>query len=488
MFAKVNKNNEEEARFEKTLPLQVSNFRRILPQESMYFESADATCFGSIYLIILPIGTIISGYITEATGRRTSLIICCIPLIIGWLICYLSTNILMLFIGDIFLGFGTGLMEPPIIAYVAESSQESVRGILISLNSITVTLGIYLTLFLQAMVSWRILTLIGMAFAIVGIFVVFLIPESPLWLISKNRYELAMKNLQCLRGCVAREAVKDEFEKMKMYVENANKCQQCSKENIECLHPKPTIMEKIKSLNHKKYRRLFLILIELSIVSYLGGYLTLRPFLFQVLSSYAIPIEIKKAVAYIGTAQVLANILNTFSLKILGKRHIYFIGIVGNILCCIYLATFGAICFPENYYSNAENQNQKLNYESCSRYFTFFIFYMLIFFTSYGVAVMPWILVGEITPINYKGFVVGTFCAIFYYMNFIGHKSYLYIEWALTLNGIMWFFLTINIIGLVFAYFFLFETEGHSLNEIEDHLMYTSYTNTKIQKARAIEN
>lgn len=67
-----------------------------------------------------PLGSAISGMITEPFGRKKALFLVNIPHVIAWLMLYRADNLTMIFIGFAILGLDLGLMEAPIITYLGE--------------------------------------------------------------------------------------------------------------------------------------------------------------------------------------------------------------------------------------------------------------------------------------------------------------------------------------------------------------------------------
>lgn len=92
-------------------------------------------------------------------------------------------------------------------------------------------------------------------------------PETPLWLLGKNRQADALKSLQWLRGWVSASAVQDEFEELKRFKSNAQKCYDCYKQNNTCPHPPPTINEKIRDLFRRRTLRPFILISSLYFLS-----------------------------------------------------------------------------------------------------------------------------------------------------------------------------------------------------------------------------
>lgn len=68
----------------------------------------------------MPIGSLISGWITEPIGRKRAFIIVSIPHLIAWMLLYRSTSYSQVMWALILIGFGHGLMEAPIIIYIGE--------------------------------------------------------------------------------------------------------------------------------------------------------------------------------------------------------------------------------------------------------------------------------------------------------------------------------------------------------------------------------
>lgn len=67
-----------------------------------------------------PLGSLLSGWITEQIGRKNSTFLASIPLIIAWTMFYFAENTLNIFVAGVLYGFGTGLLGAPILTYIGE--------------------------------------------------------------------------------------------------------------------------------------------------------------------------------------------------------------------------------------------------------------------------------------------------------------------------------------------------------------------------------
>lgn len=69
---------------------------------------------GSIAYIFEPAGAILSAFVTDFLGRKMAMIVVNVPIMVGWFMMYYSSSVLEIFIANMLLGFGAGLMESPV--------------------------------------------------------------------------------------------------------------------------------------------------------------------------------------------------------------------------------------------------------------------------------------------------------------------------------------------------------------------------------------
>lgn len=75
---------------------------------------------GSTVLIIQAVGSLFSGLLSSWLGRKRAMCIVNVPHIIGWALIYSAGSLREIFIGNILLGLGNGLMEAPALLFVGE--------------------------------------------------------------------------------------------------------------------------------------------------------------------------------------------------------------------------------------------------------------------------------------------------------------------------------------------------------------------------------
>lgn len=57
---------------------------------------------------------------TDALGRKSAMMIVNIPLLVAWFMMYNASSVWEIFVANVLLGLGAGLMESPVLTYVSE--------------------------------------------------------------------------------------------------------------------------------------------------------------------------------------------------------------------------------------------------------------------------------------------------------------------------------------------------------------------------------
>ena len=140
-----------------------------------------------------------SGALSDRLGRRTIILVAAVIFAVGAIGAALSPSVETLIFFRFVLGLGVGTASALVPSYISESAPTDVRGSLSSLFQLAITLGILVAYLVNAVFAplgdWR--WPLGLAF--VPAFVLFvgmyLMPETPRWLVSKGREEEARRVL-----------------------------------------------------------------------------------------------------------------------------------------------------------------------------------------------------------------------------------------------------------------------------------------------------
>ncbi|GMJ02799.1 tonoplast monosaccharide transporter2 [Hibiscus trionum] len=159
--------------------------------------------------------TTCSGAISDWLGRRPMLIISSVLYFVGGLVMLWSPNVYILCVARLLDGFGIGLAVTLVPVYISETAPSEIRGLLNTLPQFTGSGGMFLSycmvfgMSLMDSPSWRLmLGVLSIPSLLYFALMVFYLPESPRWLVSKGKMLEAKQVLQRLRG---REDVSGEM-------------------------------------------------------------------------------------------------------------------------------------------------------------------------------------------------------------------------------------------------------------------------------------
>ncbi|KAF5278490.1 hypothetical protein FQA39_LY05979 [Lamprigera yunnana] len=159
---------------------------------------------GSLVGAMLAIGALFSaipgGFIADKIGRRKVNMLIAVPYMISYLIVVCSGGPWGLYCARFLCGLATGAVCVTAPMYIGEIAEVPIRGTLGSFFQMCICLGIFLTYFVGALVSWVtlswILTLVPVAF----MFAMYFMPDTPTYLIKQGRTSDAEKSLRYFRG------------------------------------------------------------------------------------------------------------------------------------------------------------------------------------------------------------------------------------------------------------------------------------------------
>lgn len=171
------------------------------------------------------IGAIAFGTITQKWGKKNALFLLVIPHLSFWALIYFSTHVYHLYLARFLAGLTGGGELRTISLYVAEISENRVRGQLGSFFMFGIVSGMLLIFVLGAFMDFFTVPLVILVLPTIFLVSVLFLPDTPTSLLLRNKCDEAFESMRFYRtdsGKVASEAVKIEFENLKKALENKN--------------------------------------------------------------------------------------------------------------------------------------------------------------------------------------------------------------------------------------------------------------------------
>lgn len=419
-------------------------------------------------------GALFAGSLADWIGRRSTIIAGCGVFSIGVILQVASTTVSLLVPGRLIAGIGVGFVSAIIILYMSEVAPKAVRGAIVSGYQFCITIGLLLASVVDNATkdrmdssSYRIAMSIQWVFALILGVGLFLLPESPRWFVKRNRHDDAARALATLRGQPADSLyVKDELNEL------------IANYNYELKHMRAGWIDCFRGgwKPSGNLRRVVLGMALQMMQQWTGvNFSELPPLTMSVRqcannpvfyygSTFFQTVGLKNAfvVSMITTAvNVGSTPLSFWTIEKFGRRMLLIYGALGMLVCEFIIAIVGTA---------AEGSKAA---STCLIVFT--CIYIFFFASTWGPA--AWVVIGEIfpLPIRAKGvalstasnwlwnFVIGFITPYMVNSEYGNMKTKVFFVWGATCTACVFF-----------AYFFVPETKGLSLEQVDRMLEETT--------------
>lgn len=383
------------------------------------------------------LGTLIAGPIGDKFGRRCLIASASIIFLLG-ITCILAANtFFMLLFARMMLGVGVGVVAVAVPLYVSEIVPSQDRGKYVTFFQLLLTLGIVLAyvvdLLFTATGNWRAMFAVLYVPSIILLFGIFLLPETPRWLIANKRVDQARLVLQKIRATPA------------IVEEDIHQIQEGLTE----------VLGSVKELFSKHLWMPTLIAIAVAIFNQLTGINSFLQYAPLILKNSGIDSNLITMIgsAGIGTLNFLFTLIAIALIDTLGRRPLLLIGVSGVILSELFL---GGI----NYFIPDSPNAGILSLMGL----LFFIMFFAI-----GPGVVVWLVISELFPTRIRGKGI----AICLFFNSLASTTlatfFLPLAKYIGMGPTYGLFAVFTLGYLLVSYFFLPETKARSLEEIQHY-------------------
>jgi len=171
-------------------------------------------------------GAFSAGRITNRLGRKRTMVGIALGYAIFAALQGLAPNEWFLIVARFLLGFTIGVSIVTAPAYIAESSPRSVRGSMIVTFQVATVAGIAVSYFVGAALagleSWRLILSLSAIPALIVLFFVIRLPETPRWLLMNGQHDEALDLIRRVQGDVDPEEETRRIEEDLAYEEKGS--------------------------------------------------------------------------------------------------------------------------------------------------------------------------------------------------------------------------------------------------------------------------
>ncbi len=380
------------------------------------------------------IGAAIGGTLADHFGRRKVLIWVALLFVVGAIGTALAPGVLLLALGRVVVGIAIGIASFTAPLYISEISPANVRGTLVSLNQLMITIGIvcsYLADYALADArAWRWMFGVAAIPALIMLIGLLFVPESPRWYMRQGLRDVARTVLSRIRsGSDVNVELND--------IESSLGKQEGSWRELLSPALRPALIIGIGLAAFQQFT-------GINTVIYYA------PTIFQLAGMQSKSVAIL-ATAGVGVVNVLMTVVALWLLDRAGRRPLLLWGIVGMII------SLGVLGF--GFYSpSLAHVLARVSVIS-----------VMLYVACFAISLGPvfWLMISEIYPLKIRGRAMGVATVSNWGSNGIVALTFLSLLQWLGNAWTFWVYALVGVAAWIFVYRLVPETKGKTLEEIE---------------------
>jgi sugar porter (SP) family MFS transporter len=389
------------------------------------------------------VGALVAGGLADRRGRRWTIVFAAVLFVAGALTEALAPGSGILVIGRLLVGFGVGVASVAAPLYAAELAPSRVRGRMVSLYQLAITIGIFVAYFADYLLingnRWRAMLGISAIPAVLLVLAILPLPDSPRWYVKMGRHDEARTALVKVEH---RTDVDAELS------------------DIEALNGKEAAGS-WREVFTSQWRRPLVIGVMLAVLQQFTGINAIIYYADKIFAAAGFSTPGSQSLATlwaIGAVNVVATFVAVAWVDRFGRKPLLLIGSVGM---GVSLVVVGAM-FEVLGRGSASGGGT-----SATGIVT--LIALVVFIASFAFSLGPvvWTIINEIYPSHMRGRAVAVATAANWFAAWLVSQFFLSLVDLITEAGTFWLFAAFCAVTYVFVRRFVPETKGKSLEEVE---------------------
>ena len=371
----------------------------------------------------------LAGPLMERYGRRSTIVLACLPMIVGWICIAISTGMWLMYVGRVLTGVAVSLYSVVVPVYIGEIASTHLRGTLGSFFQLMVVFGLVIMYGVGVDVGWKYLAYGAIAMPCVTVVIMLALHETPNWLVKNDRLVEARGVLMYFRDT---EDVSDELEEL-----------------IKSSQSRNTVGQKPIYKDRTAMKVVFYMFVMM-MTNQLCGINVVITFTVSIFHTAGVTIRPQLAGLSVGLVMFLVTIIATRTIRRINRRPL--------LVLSLGFCTISMICFGF-YFQLGPGPSYGWVPIVCLAVF--------IFSFSLGLGPLCMVLVGDFSLPRIAS-LAGSIAALTNWgFAFLITYAYSDMQKVFGLAGTFWFYGACSAAGAVFVLAVLPETRGKSFQEIE---------------------
>nr|XP_032523396.1 facilitated trehalose transporter Tret1-like [Danaus plexippus plexippus] len=386
-----------------------------------------------LYIGCIP-GPYLVGWLSNTKGRKPCFLLGGLISIIGYILLVTTHTLTILYVGRLMTGLGNGCIFLMNLVYMGEMSSTNIRGILLAILGISITLGSTLLFTVTSFFSYRATNYVGVALTTIFTLCVLMIPESPMFYVLKGNDNVVKKILADLDRL-------DDLEKII-----------ASKEDSRTISNRKDWKDLFTIKSNRK--ALFRVM-SINILQHCSGVMAVIFFSSTIFELAGSKIDGNIGMLIISGFQLLGSTVAPVFIEKIGRKIVLMISCV---ICSAAMFVMGTYF----YLLHLENPVIKTMHWLP-------LVILIIFFIGYdsGLGIIPNVLIGEMFTPNVRSHGSTLAVTVTWLSGFLVTTAFGAIVNDVGAFVPFWFFSLTSIIAFFFTVFFIPETKGKSLLQIQ---------------------
>ncbi|CAM5320012.1 sugar porter family MFS transporter [Streptomyces canus] len=400
----------------------------------------------SSLLLGAALGAVIGGRLSDARGRRRTILALAVLFFVGALGCTLAPTTAVMVVARFVLGLAVGGASVTVPVYLAEVSPAERRGALVTRNELMIVSGQLLAFTSNAVIAraggesggvWRWMLVIATVPAVVLWFGMLVMPESPRWLASRARFSEALEVLKQVRSRQRAEAELAEVSAL------AVKEEEQRLGGWQDMRSTPWI------------RKLMFVGFGIAIVQQITGVNTIMYYGTQILTDagFAADSALTANIAN-GVISVLATFVGIWLLGRVPRRPMLMTGQAGTTAALLLIGVFSLV-LPSG---------DGRAYAVLAMTVTF------LAFQQGAISPVTWLMLSEIFPMRMRGFGMGVAAVVLWLTNFVIGLVFPSLVSGIGISNTFFLFVVAGLFSIAFVKRCVPETKGRTLETLEAEL------------------